>query len=81
MVQGYYRDTETGTVKEVYAVIYAPRRKRDRFPENCVQVQESESDALTNADPDKKFYPAKVAGPARSSEGFMMYYLIAWLDD
>jgi hypothetical protein len=32
--------------------------------------------AIAQANPDDKFYPAKVVGPARSSEGAMLYYII-----
>ena len=81
MIRGYCRDTETGLVSECYALIYAPRRKRERFPENCVFIQPSEHDALENADSDKHLFPAKVAGPARSSEGVRLYYLVCWLDE
>lgn len=81
MVQGYCRDNETDLVKECFALIFAPKRKRDRFPENCVFVQSSESEALEKADADKNLYPAKVAGPARSSEGVRLYYLVCWLDE
>jgi len=81
MVQGYCRDAETGLVKEVFALVYTPRRKRDRFPETCVQVQQSEEDARINARPQESWYAAKLAGPARSSEGVRLYYLICWLDD
>ncbi|MDH5544227.1 MAG: hypothetical protein OEZ43_01470 [Gammaproteobacteria bacterium] len=79
MVNGYCRDVETGVVNEVFAIIYAPKRKRDRYPENCVQIQESEHEALNNADPTKHWYAAKVVGPARSSEGLRLFYLVAWL--
>lgn len=78
--RGLFSDTETNVVEECYAVIYTPRRKRDRFPENCVHRYDSAEAAIAAADPDKGLYPAKVMGPARSSEGFMLYYLVDWLD-
>jgi len=31
-------DNETSLVSEHYAVIYAPRQDRQRFPENCVET-------------------------------------------
>jgi len=74
-------DPETKVVNEVFALIYAPRRARDRFPENCVTVVDSEAAALSGADPAKKLYPARVIGPSRSSEGFRLYYLVGWLDE
>lgn len=67
-------------MKESYAVIYAPSRQRKRYPENTVVVQESAQAALEQADAKKKMYAAKVCGPFRSSEGFRLYYLVAWLD-
>lgn len=72
---------ETATVGQHFALIYAPRRLRRRFPENCVQVVSSAEMALQAANPDKSFYPAQVIGPSRSSEGFRLYYLVRWLDE
>ncbi|MCR4346906.1 MAG: hypothetical protein NUV55_06865 [Sulfuricaulis sp.] len=72
-------DPETRVVNEVFALIYAPGRTRDRFPENCVTVMESEAAALEGADSEKNLYPARVIGPSRSSEGFRLYYLVGWL--
>ena len=74
-------DPYTDIVEEHFVVIYAPRRHRDRFPENCVQIMESEQAAREAEDPGKKFYAAKVIGPSRSSEGFRLYYLEAWLSE
>lgn len=68
-------------VSECFAVVYAPRRKRDRFPEDCVEVMPDKEAALENARPDKKRYPAYVLGPSRSSEGFKLFYLVEWLDE
>ena len=73
-------DPESKVVNECYALIYAPRRGRDRFPENCVTVVDSEAAALSNADPAKNLYPARVIGPSRSSEGLRLYYLVCWLE-
>ncbi len=73
------RDAETNIVQEHYAVIYTPRRSRNRFPENCVEVKESAEEAATSSDPDNGLHPAKVLGPSRSSEGFRLYYLVHWL--
>ncbi|OOZ38825.1 hypothetical protein BOW53_14050 [Solemya pervernicosa gill symbiont] len=65
---------------EHFAVIYAPRRKRDRYPENTVELFPSESTAMDSADANQKRYPACVRGPFRSSEGLRLFYLIRWLD-
>lgn len=68
-------------LEEHYAVIYAPKRgRRQRYPENCVQVVGSADEALGGGDPDRSLHPAKVCGPFRSSEGFRLFYLVRWLD-
>jgi hypothetical protein len=74
-------DPETNVVKEQFAVVYAPRRQRDRFPANCVEVVASREAARSQADANVKRYPAVVLGPSRSSEGYLLYYLVQWLDD
>ena len=80
-MKGIYIDPDSKIVGEVFAVVYAPRGRRGRFPEDCVTVVESEAVALAQADTEKKRYAAKVVGPARSSEGFKLYYLACWLDE
>jgi len=79
-MKGIYIDPDSSDVDEHFAVVYAPRRQRGRFPQDCVQVVESETAARQGADPSSKRYPAKVVGPARSSEGFKLFYLVNWLD-
>lgn len=74
-------DPETNVVKEQFAVVYAPRRQRDRFPANCVEVMASREAAQAQADVNAKRFPAVVLGPSRSSEGYLLYYLVQWLDD
>lgn len=76
-----FHDPETKIVEQHYALVYAPRRQRGRFPENCVQVVESEAVARAGADSEKKLYAARVIGPSRSSEGLRLYYLDFWLDE
>lgn len=66
---------------EQYAIIYAPGRSRDRFPENCVTTVKSKEEAMAGVVEGENFLPAKVVGPCRSSEGFMIYYLVEWLYD
>jgi hypothetical protein len=70
---------ETAAVGEHFALIYAPRAKRGRFPENCVEIVDSEVAARAGADSGKNIHPAKVVGPSRSSEGFRVFYLVTWL--
>ncbi|MGD8483473.1 MAG: hypothetical protein PVJ63_11725 [Thioalkalispiraceae bacterium] len=80
-MKGIYIDEEQARViDEHYALVYAPRRSRDRFAENTVQIVDSEEQARQGANPDKKIYAAKVVGPSRSSEGLRLYYLASWLE-
>jgi hypothetical protein len=74
-------DPEGKVVNERFALVYAPRRARDRFPESCVTVVDTEAAALAGADTAKHLYPARVIGPSRSSEGFRLYYLVNWLGE
>lgn len=68
-------------LRESYAVIYAPRRQRQRYPENTVQLVDTEQEALAQADAVKNLYAARVCGPFRSSEGFRLFYLVRWLGE
>ncbi|MHB8914854.1 MAG: hypothetical protein ACYC4K_03465 [Thiobacillus sp.] len=79
---GLFTDTEAKVVGTSAVLIYSPagKRNRKRFPENCVQLMVDEDEALRRADPDKGFHAAIASGPARSSEGFKLFYLIRWLD-
>lgn len=71
---------QNAVVNECFAVIYAPGKNRKRFSENVVDVKDSAQAARDAGDPEKNLYPAVVIGPARSSEGFRLYYLRAWLE-
>ncbi len=73
-------DPEDDLVEECYAIVFAPKRRRDRFPENCVEVVDSEDAARTRADPAGKRYAARVWGPSRSSEGLRLCYLLEWIE-
>jgi hypothetical protein len=75
------RDHETNLVNEHYAVVYTPTRQRTRFPDNCVFLHQDMDEAMDACDPEKHFYAAKVIGPSRSSEGYMLYYLVHWLSE
>ncbi|HFD78926.1 MAG TPA: hypothetical protein ENK05_00865 [Gammaproteobacteria bacterium] len=72
-------DGEDGVVKECYAVVYAPK-KRKRVPANCVEPADSEAAAVAASEPRHQRYAALVAGPSRSSEGQQLYYLVRWLN-
>lgn len=78
-MKGIYYDSESKVVNERFAVIYAPRKQRQRFPENCVTVMDNEQEAKDAADHANKLYAAKVLGPSRSSEGLRLFYLVHWL--
>jgi len=78
-MRGIYIDPESKVVGEHCAVVYAPRKGRNRFPENCVEIMSDEHEALQTSRPDEKYYAARVMGPSRSSEGLRLYYLVDWL--
>jgi hypothetical protein len=63
-----------------YAVIYVPKRSRNRFPAGSVEIFDDEAEAMYQSDPENKRYAAVVHGPSKSSEGQLLYYLIEWLD-
>jgi hypothetical protein len=73
-------DTESSIVHEQFAVVYAPRRSRERFAEGAVVIMASEQAARAAACPAEKKFAARVVGPSRSSEGLRLYYLESWLD-
>ncbi|MFA5626476.1 MAG: hypothetical protein WCX90_07120 [Thiohalomonadaceae bacterium] len=82
MIDDYSQDGSLpADLQESYAVIYAPRRQRVRYPENTVQLMASAQDALAQADAAKQLYAAKVNGPFRSSEGLRLFYILQWLDE
>ena len=78
MVNGYSLDPHprANFAKEQFAVVCIPRIKRDRVPAMSVEIVADLETAIAQANPDDKLYPAKVVGPARSSEGAMLYYII-----
>ena len=72
-------DPESNVSEIVCAVVYAPRKKRGRFPASCVSVCESEDQARVSAKPDEHRFAARVLGPSKSSEGQYIFYLVEWL--
>lgn len=80
-MKGIPIDPDSDVVEEHFAVVYAPRKGRGRFAENCVRVTATADEAIEQSDVANKHYPARVIGPSRSSEGVRLYYLQAWLDD
>jgi hypothetical protein len=79
-MKGIYLDPDTSVIEEQFAVIYAPRRSRERFPESNVTVMSSRQAAIDGAQPDRRLFAARVVGPSRSSEGVKLYYVVDWLD-
>ncbi|MBC8508844.1 MAG: hypothetical protein H8D34_28640 [Chloroflexi bacterium] len=73
-------DPETTVSTYQYAVVYVPRRSRNRFSVSCVRLMASSEQALAEADPEQKYFAARVMGPSKSSEGQYLYYLAEWLD-
>jgi hypothetical protein len=72
-------DPETDVSQVRSAVVYTNRQSRKRFPAGCVEVMDSDEQAISQADDDQHRYPAHVAGPSKSSEGQYIYYLVRWL--
>ena len=72
-------DPETKVSTEQFAIVYVPKRSRNRFPSGCVEIVETEQKAIMGGDEANKRYPARVIGPSKSSEGQLMYYLVQWL--
>lgn len=79
-MKGITVDGQSSVVQHKFAVVYAPKRSRGRFAENCVFICESELDAIEEANIEKHLFAAKVIGPSKSSEGQRIYYLDTWID-
>jgi len=74
-------DAETNVSAFRYAIVHVPRRSRNRFPASCVDVVETPQLAIAGADAGNRRFAARVAGPSKSSEGQILYYLVEWLDE
>jgi len=74
-------DPLTSVSSYQFAVVYVPKRSRNRFSANCVQIKNSPEQALAEADPHNKYFAARVMGPSKSSEGQYLYYLAEWLEE
>jgi len=72
-------DPDSSVSGIAYAVVYIPKRSRNRFAANCVQIKASAEAARNDADPNNKYFAARVSGPSKSSEGQEIYYLLEWL--
>ena len=79
-MQGFVPLDPDGEVSKLrFAVVYVPRRSRNRFGAGNVTVMSTEQAARDAANPAKKLFAAKVMGPSKSSEGQSIYYLSEWL--
>ena len=74
-------DPEGGVSKVQYAVVYVPKRNRNRFSANCVEIKTNAEEAITMADRKNNQFAAKLVGPSKSSEGQYIYYLVEWLNN
>ncbi|WP_018232314.1 hypothetical protein [Thioalkalivibrio thiocyanodenitrificans] len=73
-------DPETDVSAAHHALVYMPGRTRKRFPAGCVRLMDSAEAAVAAADPQGKWFPARVLGPSKSSEGQYLFYLLDWLE-
>jgi 4-hydroxy-3-methylbut-2-enyl diphosphate reductase IspH len=62
-----------------YAIVSVSRRSRKRFSAGCVEIKETQEEALAAEDIVNKIYAAIVIGPSKSSEGQYLYYLSEWI--
>lgn len=72
-------DPESKVSQLRYAVVFTKRKSRRRFPAGCVQIKETEQEAIAAADDEHNYFPAHVLGPSKSSEGQYIYYLERWI--
>jgi hypothetical protein len=73
-------DPETQVSGAHFGVVYQPRKRKKRFPVASVELFDTEEQAKSAADPERKRFPAAILGPSKSSEGQFIYYLVEWLD-
>lgn len=73
-------DSINGVSQVQFAVVYVPKRNRNRFAANCVEIKTSAEEARAASNGAKKKFAAQVLGPSKSSEGQIIYYLLEWLE-
>ncbi len=80
-MKGYSLDPhpQANVAQQHFCVIYSPRKKRDRFASTVVTLYKTKEAAIAEQDHSKKYYAAEVIGPAKSSEGLKIFYLVKWL--
>jgi hypothetical protein len=78
-MQPIIMDSGSTGLEQRPALVLTKRQSRKRFPEGCVTLLDSETDAIAAAQPNRDLYAALVYGPSSSSEGLRLYYLVRWL--
>ncbi len=73
-------DPDSSASNIEFAVVYVPKRSRNRFAASCVEIKSCAADAIDDADAKNKRFAARVSGPSKSSEGQFIYYLVEWLE-
>jgi hypothetical protein len=73
-------DPDSSASNVEFAVVYVPKRSRNRFAASCVDIKSCAADAMDEADAENKRFAARVSGPSKSSEGQFIYYLVEWLE-
>jgi len=73
-------DPDSSASNIVFAVVYVPKRSRNRFAASCVEIKSCAADAIEEANAENKRFAARVSGPSKSSEGQFIYYLVEWLE-
>jgi len=86
-MKGYYLDPhpQANVASEHFAVLNMPRhsakRQRNRCPETNVTIVADKETALEQSKLGNTLYAAKVMGPARSSEGCNIFYILDIFED
>lgn len=72
-------EPSTAVPEEYYALVTTTRRRQTRWAAGCVTLCATAEEAQAARDEARGRRPAIVYGPAISSEGQRVYYLVQWL--
>ena len=72
-------DPDSQVSEQHWAVVYVPKRSRNRFAASCVEICVDKGAMLEKSSVAKRKFAASVIGPSKSSEGQSIYYLIRWM--
>ncbi len=78
-IQNIFTDQQTDVSGFVYGLVKTPRKNRKRFSASIITVVDDKEQAIKHTDIENHLHPAVLAGPSRSTEGVMLYYLVEWL--